>query len=465
MTLMRRLVVFAALVVLVTACGRMGLDVPGADDDDDASPAPGSTPPPGLEPGPGADGDLDVPENGGGPGPPDNEVVVNICKEVISVSSTRVVVNNINGLDDGDRYVVVQMQSPVVPASGDTAPIQSPQPVGTWQVFYGGNVVDEGQGGDEYIEISDPLKYDYVSNQNGGSEWRAQVCTFPDFNNVTVPEPSSILAPQWNGDTGGIVAFTVAGTIDLQGTIDATGRGFRGGDSGDNSSGRRGEGIDPTWYNSIANDNGGNGGGGGPDTNDGGGGGGHAGAGGYGAHQSENAGDPRGELGARLVTTGYQLIYLGGGGGSGSENTGGFQQPSQDGGDGGGIILIGANDFVGGSDSVIEADGQRGQHEFNSNDAGSDGGGGGGAGGTIILYSKTVTFDGEISAAGGNGANVEGGNGPGGGGGGGRVLGYGAFDVSGADVSGGTYGEEGGDQNPLQEATNGEDGLIENYVP
>ena len=47
----------------------------------------------------------------------------------------------------------------------------------------------------------------------------------------------SITAPSWNGITGGIVAVSVSGTCTLNGDIDVSGKGFRGGVRDNNTSG------------------------------------------------------------------------------------------------------------------------------------------------------------------------------------------------------------------------------------
>ena len=58
-----------------------------------------------------------------------------------------------------------------------------------------------------------------------------QVVRLPRFSTLTINTGGSITCPTWNGTTGGVVAIEVDGstTINSGGSIDASGRGFRGG--------------------------------------------------------------------------------------------------------------------------------------------------------------------------------------------------------------------------------------------
>ena len=75
------------------------------------------------------------------------------------------------------------------------------------------------------IEFDCGLQYSYSS---GGTN-RAQVVRVPRWTTLTVNAGAGITADDWNGTVGGIVAVETQGNITLNGTIDATGRGFRGG--------------------------------------------------------------------------------------------------------------------------------------------------------------------------------------------------------------------------------------------
>ena len=73
------------------------------------------------------------------------------------------------------------------------------------------------------------------SNPTGGTganetgNRRFQVIRVPQLSSVTLPG-GTISPPAWNGETGGVWVTDVAGTLNMNGTtINATGRGFRGG--------------------------------------------------------------------------------------------------------------------------------------------------------------------------------------------------------------------------------------------
>jgi gliding motility-associated-like protein len=70
-----------------------------------------------------------------------------------------------------------------------------------------------------------------------------QIVRIPRFDNLTVNGGASIVPNQWDGQTGGIVALEVNGTLDIQGTISSSGFGFRGGelDPGPSLTGQSGD--------------------------------------------------------------------------------------------------------------------------------------------------------------------------------------------------------------------------------
>lgn len=56
-----------------------------------------------------------------------------------------------------------------------------------------------------------------------------QVIRVPQFETLTVQAGASVGAPPWDGATGGVVAILVRGSAQVDGAIDTSGRGFRGG--------------------------------------------------------------------------------------------------------------------------------------------------------------------------------------------------------------------------------------------
>jgi len=58
---------------------------------------------------------------------------------------------------------------------------------------------------------------------------KSQVIRVPQYSTLTINSGASIIAPAWDGTKGGVVALQAATTLDLNGSIDASATGFRGG--------------------------------------------------------------------------------------------------------------------------------------------------------------------------------------------------------------------------------------------
>ena len=313
-----------------------------------------------------------------------------------------------------------------------------------------------------------------VDNGDGTGQGfrRYQVVRIPQLRDLTVTVTGSITAPAWNGRTGGIVALDVARTLTLNGVIDVSGRGFRGGspvipaglpgtETNMTQVSIKGEGISGSparLYSAIAGfqmgplalfgtiqgqgapgnaggtpptgqiDSGGGGGGGG-----GLGGRGAVGPGGAGA--GSNAERSRGGFGYQDV----DRILLGGGGGSGS-----LDDPAVlgavSGQAGGGIIYVRAITIAG--SGTIRTNGDDGGMQP------QEGTGGGCGGGTVFIHTESLDISTvSIEATGGNGgSSMEPDDGGGGGGGGGFVvLAHPSSPVTATiDVSGGAGGTASG---------------------
>ncbi len=258
---------------------------------------------------------------------------------------------------------------------------------------------------------------------------RTQVVRIPEFSSVEVPVGTSLAPMPWDGSTGGIVAFFATGDVTLEGEIQASGMGFRGGVTAGNDGGngcsdldqpasrgaQRGESIMAGSFDASETGRGIriNGGGGGVCHNSGGGGGAHAGAGGTGGRswQGDGSREVGGLGGAALAYSPLSHLSLGGGGGAGHQNN----NVGSDGGNGGGAIWLRGSSIIGTGALLAAGD--------NSPNAGNDGGGGGGAGGIVIVQSAGDVSCGLLSVSGGNGGSPSSSNhGTGGAGGGGYVL-------------------------------------------
>ncbi len=295
------------------------------------------------------------------------------------------------------------------------------------------------------VPIFTPLAYAYstanypVGAENQGQR-RFQVIRVPQYSNLIIN--AAVTASAWNGSTGGVAVFDVAGALTLGGgtAVDVSGRGFRGGGgvllngsgvptatdyvrasvnraadplnaaAGAHSSKAEGTAGTPRYVvvydfgtgaytgvtdlgaalegypdGSFARGAPGNAGGGGTDPNPaandqntGGGGGGNGGTGGKGGFSWNTALDRGGHGGAAFPASAARLA-MGGGGGAGTLNNNNYIRSS--GGNGGGIVMIRAGTVSGSgtiSASGLAAPGQ----PLN------DSGGGGGAGGSVILLAQ-----------------------------------------------------------------------------
>lgn len=255
-----------------------------------------------------------------------------------------------------------------------------------------------------------------LTNAYSSSGAHAQVIKVPQYTSVTVQSGGTLTALPWNGSTGGILVFRSDGTVTIDGSVDMSGKGYRGGRSTSSSGreGQQGEGyLNPgsnAWDNRPANTNGG---GGGSRTSQssvssGGGGGGAYGTAGLAGWNINNSG-LFGNGGAVVGTADLSTILFGGGGGQGGNDNGYY------GGSGGGAILIYANQ-LNVSGSVVSNGAGQGTNSVSN----QDGNGGGGAGGAILLNANTISIGtNRVTASGGPASS--GGVGPSGAGGSGRI--------------------------------------------
>lgn len=266
------------------------------------------------------------------------------------------------------------------------------------------------------LELASPLNRPWRSLET-------QAVSVPQYTDVTVAEGASLLAPAWNGTSGGVLALVATGTVRNDGLLSASGQGLRGGTPREVSEAERlcmgdgevaprgamkGEGALVGSYASSVTGRGPNdsGGGGGVCQYAGGGGGGSLGEGGQGGASADGKRDVGGIGGTALT---YAGLVLGGGGGA-ANGTFGRGRP---GGNGGGAIFLRARALQGGG--AMTADGA----DAPATDSRFGASGGGGGGGSVVLE-IVDSAQCRVSANGGAGGMATD-SGPGGGGGGGRV--------------------------------------------
>ncbi|MCP3098367.1 hypothetical protein LZ198_05670 [Myxococcus sp. K15C18031901] len=339
---------------------------------------------------------------------------------------TLLVVDSTESFSKGD-LVLVHQTAGFDPgtASGSTGNTD-PGNVGRWEF---GRVARVVTGSPTEIHLTAPLAYSYTAEG-------AQVVRVPEYSTVTITSSGTLVAPAWNGRSGGIVAFLATGAVTHNGVISADGLGFRGGAfanhasttgcagndvlSGDGGA-YKGEGVVVKRYGTAAGaGNLVNAGGGGNCNGAGGGGGGHRGLGGTGGRSApfDSSRTVGGKGGVVMAYSIINAALFGGGGGAGE----GDDNAGSAGAAGGGMVLVRAASMSG--TGRVSANGASA-----SAASGEDASGGGGAGGSVIVRVGGALQCGAMQANGGHGGDVvveSSAYGPGGGGGGGFLLAQGS---------------------------------------
>ncbi len=358
--------------------------------------------------------------------------VINRYAQVLAIDScaAALTVDDTTGFQPGDPVLLMQLKGAQIDASNSAA-------------F--GQLLDIGGAGrferNEILAVdgsSLTLRYHTLYPYDPAQS--VQLVSFPLFQDAYVEAP--LLAAPWDGQTGGVLALQVHGTLTLAADLDVSAAGFRGGQVGVVNSGCNFlVGISGYYYNAgnwrgAAKGEGvaefipgrehgrgaqANGGGGGNDHNTGGGGGSLLAIGGQGGEQASNTpfgcqGEFPGRGGKSLQGFGDRLFPGGGGGAGHTDDIG----AGSGGGRGGGIVILLADTIItANGPRTISADGQ------SPGLASGDGAGGGGGGGMVWVGADFLAGELSVSASGGQGGHVANSAnrcfGPGGGGGGGLV--------------------------------------------
>lgn len=356
--------------------------------------------------------------------------IINRYTKVTSIDESchKVTVASSAAYSEGNLVLLIQMQGATMNETNSSSfgDVVSMNTCGNYEYHR----INSVSGNDIYFNNTILRDYEVPGN--------VQLVYVPEYTDVSVT--GTLTAQPWDGNTGGILAFSALGILTMNADIRVDGLGFAGGNSNNLSSNCptffdaantnyyfvsnsrhafKGEGISEF----IADKTNGRGkqvtgGGGGNQHNAGGGGGSNYGNGGQGGNQSNNCSlyNTNASGGLALGTT-YIIplnkLLLGGGGGGGDQDNGFGGR----GGNGGGMIFITADQIIGNA-FTISANGSNG-----ANSPG-DGGGGGGAGGSVLIESNAYTSL-TLTANGGNGGTSTSNNssalGPGGGGGGGLI--------------------------------------------
>lgn len=340
--------------------------------------------------------------------------------------------------DAGDLIVLMQMQDDVIGSTANDATfgsLGSIQQAGRYEILRIASLTRTSGVLSELVLESAP-----TFDAHTGGNARLQAITFELLGGGSDHTTTAdIVALDWNGNMGGVVAVQVQGKLTLAHSISADGNGFRGGAADPNNSGscdvttfraanndqyaEKGEGIyrntDTNWDEARGHML--NGGGGGNEHNGGGGGGGNYTAGGDAGPGYSCGSNSAGGLGGVALSgeISADRVFMGGGGGGGEGNN----NVGTNGRRGGGIVLLKADSIITQgtcSGLRISANG------LNAAQAGNDGAGGGGAGGSIVIQANGFRVSSscalQVNANGGNGGRVNDGATHGGGGGGGQGV-------------------------------------------
>ncbi|MEX1190928.1 MAG: gliding motility-associated C-terminal domain-containing protein [Brumimicrobium sp.] len=155
-------------------------------------------------------------------------------------------------LDEGDLILIIQMQGATVDINttpttswGSNYTVQNSWITGSnpdWDQTEFGQVLDYNNAGNyEFVEVQSvgtgTITLNCGLDKNYDESGHVQVVRIPRFEDLTVPNNTSITGPDWNGFTGGIVSIEVNGELEIigSGRIHADEIGFRGGEIDGNS--------------------------------------------------------------------------------------------------------------------------------------------------------------------------------------------------------------------------------------
>lgn len=170
------------------------------------------------------------------PNTPVNEYTTLTANVVANSSSLTVTASALNAsgvfttpLAAGDLVMVIQMQGASMGLNDDTTYgfINSYNNCGNYELRQVLSVPNPTT-----INLSCGLQKAYTATG------RVQVVRVPRYTTLTINAGASITCPSWNGTTGGVVAIEVDGAmvINSGGSVDASGKGFRGGALSENLS-------------------------------------------------------------------------------------------------------------------------------------------------------------------------------------------------------------------------------------
>ncbi|MFM6983558.1 MAG: T9SS type A sorting domain-containing protein [Chitinophagaceae bacterium] len=149
------------------------------------------------------------------------------------------------GLSAGDLILIIQMQGASVNVVNNSSfgDISNYNNVGLYEFKCVASVPNATT-----ITLTSSLSNNYTSAGH------VQIVRIPRYTSFNLAAGNSVRPASWNGNTGGITAIEISGNATINGTITASGRGFRGG-SFDNNSQAPGNNV-TNWYSNSDADGG-----------------------------------------------------------------------------------------------------------------------------------------------------------------------------------------------------------------
>jgi gliding motility-associated-like protein len=138
-----------------------------------------------------------------------------------TAGSNSIIVGSNTSISAGDLIMIIQMQGATINGTAKDSiwgAITNYENCGTNEFVQVAGVV-----GAQTIDLKCSLKNGYDATGN------VQIVRVPRYTTLTINSGGSITCNPWNGTTGGIIAVEVQGSTIINGAINATGQGFRGG--------------------------------------------------------------------------------------------------------------------------------------------------------------------------------------------------------------------------------------------
>jgi hypothetical protein len=153
--------------------------------------------------------------------------------------------NFVGTLGAGDLILIIQMQGATmnIANSSSFGAISNYNSAGRYEFRCVSSVPNAST-----INFNVPLQYSYSASGH------TQIIRVPRYSSLTIASGRSIKPADWNGQVGGVTVIEVSGNMVLNGRIDASATGFRGGDI-DNNSQAAGTRI-TLWYSNDSYDGG-----------------------------------------------------------------------------------------------------------------------------------------------------------------------------------------------------------------